>query len=110
MRTGIWSSTSDVRDRLEAEFVRILGILDARSDIDEVWRFGSMEDGEVHATSDLDVLVVQRTDLDPVERGVALRVELAARVPLDLFVVTPQELAEGGRFLDHVRSNGRRVR
>lgn len=110
MRVAIWSDPDEVRDRLEAELARILGLLADRDDIEEVWRFGSSIDGPVHATSDLDLLIVQRTGLGPVERATTLREQLGVTVPVDLFVVTPEELADGGRFLDDVRARGRRER
>ncbi len=75
-----------------------------------MWRFGSTIGGRLHATSDLDVLVVQRTDLDPVTRGLVLRDTLGSLEALDLFVVTPDEMSRGGRFVDHVRAHGRLVR
>jgi predicted nucleotidyltransferase len=107
---AIWVDRAQIRSDLDEEFERILALLAAHPDVEQVWRFGSTVDGDVHATSDLDVLVVQRTTLGPVERAVALRAELAPSTALDLFVVTPEELAEGSRFLDHVRATGRRVR
>lgn len=110
VRVAIWSDPSEVHDRLEAEFARILTLLVDRDDVEQVWRFGSSIAGTVHATSDLDLLVVQRSDLGPVERAVALREQLAVTVPVDLFVVTPEEFDAGGRFLDDVRARGRRER
>lgn len=107
---AVWSDPEELRTRLVGEFARLLGILATRCDIDEVWRFGSTVSGRLHATSDLDVLVVQRTSLDPVERAVALRRQLGPRAALDLFVVTPQEFAVASRFHEHVRATGRRER
>ena len=109
-RTAIWSDEGEIRARLEAELDRLLRVLDARTDIEQVWSHGSLVDGGLHATSDLDLLVVQDTDLGPVERAIELRIELAPTVPLDLVVVTPEELADDGRFLEHVRTHGRRLR
>jgi predicted nucleotidyltransferase len=106
----VWSDPGELRARLEAELARILDVLDARSDIEQVHSFGSLVDGDVHATSDLDLLVVQRTERDPIDRSVDLRTRLAPRVALDLFVVTPDEFAAGGRLIDHVRARGRRLR
>lgn len=110
MRTVVWPDRVAIRARLDAEFARLLVVLDAREDVEQVWRIGSSLDGYVHATSDLDVLVVQRTGLHPVDRAVALRAAIAPTVPLDLFVVTPEELEAGSRFLDHARRHGQRVR
>ncbi len=110
MPIAIWSDQGELRARLEAELDRLLRRLDARTDIEQVWSFGPLVAGGLHATSDLDLLVVQDTKLGPVERAIELRTELAPTVSLDLVVVTPEELADGGRFLDHVRAHGRRLR
>lgn len=99
-----------VRARLDTEFDRMLGLLSGLAEVEQVWRFGSTVDGRVHATSDLDLLVVQRTARGPVERAVALRSLLAPAVALDLFVLTPDEYERGGRFVDHVTLTGRRWR
>lgn len=106
----IRSDPAVVNERLDAEFARLLDLLSARTDVEGVWRFGSSVTRVTHATSDLDVLVVQQTSLGPVERSVALRLELAPTVALDLFVFTPDEFSQGGRFIDHIVTTGRRER
>ncbi len=110
MATASWSDEGEVRAGLEAELERLLRRLDARDDIEQVWCFGSLIDGGLHGTSDLDLLIVQDIVLGPVDRALELRTELAPTVPLDLVVLTPDESASGGRFLDHVHRHGRRLR
>jgi hypothetical protein len=41
VRTAIWPDPQLVRARLDAELARIVAVLDARGDIEQVWRFGS---------------------------------------------------------------------
>ena len=108
MGVAMWADEASIRARLDAELARLLAILRARSDIEQVWRFGSSLTGPVASTSDLDLLVVQRTTCDPVERALELRRALAPRVAVDLFVVTPDEVAHAGRFITEVLTHGRR--
>ncbi len=60
----------------------------------EVWLFGSLAQGEVHEGSDLDLLVVMNTALPFVERLAHLYRKLKPRVATDLFVYTPEEIAD----------------
>ena len=71
--------------------------------------FGAPQAARVQPHTDLDLLVVRDTAVPPSERGPALHRELRPRVPVDLFVYTPAELAEGGRFVRSVLSGARRV-
>lgn len=53
--------------------------------------FGSAARGELHEDSDLDILIVQDTDLAFSDRIRRLRSEIRTRIPLDIIVLTPQE-------------------
>lgn len=56
--------------------------------------FGSYANGTATPDSDLDLLVIQETDLKPVERTVSIRKHLRGfKVPMDLLVYTPTEIA-----------------
>lgn len=109
MTTVVWSDAEAIRARLEQELERLLERLRTLAGIQQVWIAGSLVDGRVHATSDLDLVVVRLTREGPVDRGLTLRRELAAKVPIDVFVYTPEEAAAGGRFIDGVRRRGRRL-
>lgn len=111
-RTTVWPDRDAISARLAAEVDRLLAVLDKRGDVDEIWLIGSTSDerAPVHSTSDIDLVVVQRTPLDSLERALALRTALAPREALDLFVYTPEEFGGGGRFVNHVRQHGRRHR
>ena len=110
--TVLWPDQDAIRSRLAAEIDRLLAVLHRRDDIEQVWLIGSLADAHapVHTTSDIDLVVVQRTGLGGVDRALALRGELASGEPLDLFVYTPGELETGGRFVTHVRRHGKRLR
>jgi predicted nucleotidyltransferase len=59
--------------------------------------FGSAARGDVHEGSDLDVLIVRRTDLPFVERPRALLAALPAGLAVDAIVSTPEEFARLSR-------------
>lgn len=109
MTSILWSRPDQARARLQAELDRIVEVLVATDGVEEVWVFGSLVEGEPSATSDLDLLVVRRTDEPVPQRGVTLARTLAPRVAVDLFVYTPEEVTAGGRFVAGVRARGRRV-
>lgn len=98
-----------VAQRLTTELERLLGVLAGDPRVEQVWVIGSTLTGRVHATSDLDLVVVLRTSASPVERRLELARSLQPQVPLDLFVFTPDEFAADGRFVRSVRRSGRRL-
>lgn len=55
--------------------------------------FGSHAAGRADAGSDVDVLVVMETALRPLQQAAAISREISHRVPVDLVVRTPEQLA-----------------
>ena len=84
---------------------RIVASLAALDEVERVSVFGSYARGRADLGTDLDVLVVMRTDRGFVERLGALYSRLAAPVDLDLLCYTPEEFAamEEGPFLRRIR-------
>ncbi len=81
---------------------------------DEVYVFGSLAKGGAYLNSDLDLLVVTRTELPPVGRGVPFLRAIGKekpRVPVDLLVFTPEEMdpAQRSRSLERLLEEGIRV-
>ncbi len=109
MAQVVWGQAAARAAAIESELGRLAGVLRDTLGVVEVWVFGSAVTGGVHAHSDLDLLVVRDTAVPPSERGPALHRELRPRVPVDLFVYTPAELAEGGRFVRSMLREARRV-
>lgn len=109
MTVVLWGGQAARREALEEELSRLHVRLREIPGVMEAWVFGSVVTGGVHATSDLDLLVIRETPADPVERGLDLVRELQPRVPIDVFVYTPSEASAGGRFVDDVRRRGRRI-
>ncbi len=86
-------------ERLLAELERLRQLLAPDPRVRGVVVFGSLATGEVHAWSDLDVVVVMDTQDRFVERISEIRRRLRPRVGMDLLVYTPEELRRLGHRL-----------
>ena len=108
-------STEDVeRQRaLEKELRRIVTHVRKAGKVERVILFGSLASGKVHETSDLDVVVIQKSRQAFWGRVLKLRRELNPRRGLDLLVYTPEEfktlLRERPFFRDEIVGKGRVV-
>ncbi len=108
-------STEDVeRQRaLEKELRRIVTHVRNAGKAECVILFGSLASGKVHETSDLDVVVIQKSRQAFWGRVLKLRRELNPRTGLDLLVYTPEEfktlLRERPFFRDEIVGKGRVV-
>jgi predicted nucleotidyltransferase len=105
----VWGRAKQRAAELAAELERITPLLRGLPGIERAYVFGSTVSGGVHASSDLDLLVVRRTAEPFVERGITLDRELGLKVSVDLFVYTPEEFQRGGRVIDHALATGRRL-
>jgi predicted nucleotidyltransferase len=83
---GVWLRE---RDRRVEQLRQAL----ARFGCERALLFGSAARGDVHEGSDLDVLVVKRTDLPFVERPRGLYALLAPGLAVDAVVYTPEEFS-----------------
>lgn len=80
----------------------------------EVYLFGSRARGTAHERSDIDLIVVAPSDRPEVDRfRDYLPAIVASRVPVEMFVYTPDEFArlkdEERPFLMHALNGARRV-
>ncbi|GAC1502225.1 MAG: hypothetical protein NVS1B2_27520 [Vulcanimicrobiaceae bacterium] len=89
------------RDRLAARrtlldrgVFRLLTICAELGDIEAVYAFGSYARGDIGIASDLDVLVVRKTNARRAERDIAIRVAFDVPIGLDCIVVTPEEFRD----------------
>lgn len=98
---------------LEKELRRIVTYVRKAGKADRIILFGSLASGKVHSTSDLDVVVVQKSRRAFWSRVLELRRELNPQTGLDLLVYTPEEfkalLRERPFFRDEVVGRGRVV-
>lgn len=78
---------------------------------EKVILFGSRASGHVHKGSDLDFLVIKRTQKNPWERAAELDQWLDHHVPIDVLIYTPAEVEQrlriGDDFLRTVMRTGR---
>jgi predicted nucleotidyltransferase len=76
---------------LEQELERFLVLLAKHPDIERVIVFGSIVTGQIHLWSDLDLVVIQQTDLPFLRRVRQMRDWLHPIVGTDILVYTPNE-------------------
>jgi uncharacterized protein len=73
--------------------------------------FGSHAYGTPSSWSDVDIVVVMNTPLEPIEQEVLIRKEIPRRFPLDLIVVKPRQFARrlklGDPLIRTVTSKGK---
>src|SRR4051812_35354545 len=78
--------------RLEQELARITEILIREYQPEKLILFGSAAQGEVHAWSDLDLVIVKDTEKSLLERIEEVYRLVHPKVGLDVLVYTPKEL------------------
>jgi uncharacterized protein len=79
---------------LERELARYLSILEQQDGIEQIILFGSMVTGQIHEWSDIDLIVIQRSELGFLKRSQALRQLFHPKVGTDLLVYTPEEFQQ----------------
>ncbi|MFH1213365.1 MAG: nucleotidyltransferase domain-containing protein [Candidatus Neomarinimicrobiota bacterium] len=62
---------------------------------EKIFLFGSYARGEMDENSDLDLLIVEETDLPAHKRATEIRKQLIhSKIPIDIIVYTPEEIEE----------------
>ena len=90
------------KERLDAELGRFSRILAGRPDIEKVIVFGSVARGKVGRQSDLDLIIVQKTEKRFLDRLDEMYRLLVPEIACDILVYTPEEfneLKETSRFV-----------
>ncbi len=80
--------------RLEQELRRIMEILIREHEPEKLILFGSAAQGEIHEWSDLDLVVIKRTDKPLLERIEEVLRLVRPKVGLDVLVYTPEEMED----------------
>jgi predicted nucleotidyltransferase len=101
--TVVWGPDDRRRAQLEAELRRIVAALPGLG-VKKAIVFGSLASGRVGATSDLDLILVADSEDRFTRRLDRFYQALSPSVALDLFVYTPEELAEMGESNPFVRA------
>jgi predicted nucleotidyltransferase len=103
-----------VQDReksLKEELSRIVAVIQSEYDPERIVLFGSLASEAVHEWSDIDLLVIKKTNKRPIERTMEVARLIQPRVGIDLFVYTPEEfnllIREGYAFLLNILKTGK---
>lgn len=97
------------KELLETELGRILDILKTL-DIEKVILFGSLVSSNVSSTSDIDLVIIQKTEKRFLERLEDIYTVIKPRVAVDILVYTPEEfekLQEESSFIRRILKEGR---
>ena len=96
----------DVLDRITQKLV-----MDYRPE--RIYLFGSYAEGIFHQDSDIDLLIIKETSKRWIDRWTTVRMilsEVQRGIPMDTFVLTPNELgrrlAMGDSFISDIVENG----
>lgn len=111
MDTSLFVPTIDVRQRIELEVIRLLvsKIVD-RFHPQKIILFGSYAYGQPHPESDIDLLIIMKTELRESKQALHIRQFLNPLFGLDIILYTPekmdQRLAWGDSFLSEIIERG----
>ncbi|MGC8605287.1 MAG: nucleotidyltransferase domain-containing protein [Desulfomonilaceae bacterium] len=98
---------------LEQELTRYLRLLTEHGNPEKVILFGALATGRINEWSDIDLVVVEQTELSFFERLRRIRKLLQPRVGIDVMVYTPEEFnqlsAERPFFRDEIVAKGKVV-
>lgn len=106
--------TIQERERsLKEELARILEIIKREYAPEKIVLFGSLAEERVHEWSDIDLLIIKRTDKRPIERTMELVGLIRPKIGIDLFIYTPEEydvlLNERYSFIVNIVKTGKTV-
>ena len=107
-------SASTARQQLmEREMARFVRILTEHGDPERVIVFGSLVSGQVHAWSDIDLVIDEKTDLPFWQRLRQTRRLLRPQLGTDILVYTPEEFEQLRRdrtfFREEILAKGKVV-
>ena len=80
--------------RLQQELDRYLAVLTRAGQTEKIILFGSLAKGQVSEWSDLDLVIIQQTDLPFLERSRQVLRLLRPQVGLDVLIYTPEEFEQ----------------
>ncbi len=79
---------------LKNELARYIQLLREHKNLERILVFGSLAAGNVHPWSDIDLVIIQETDLPFWHRLRAIRKLIQPKVGTDILVYTPEEWEE----------------
>lgn len=109
----IYLDNRERKEKLAGELARIVETLKKIDGIEKVILYGSMAGGVIGVKSDLDLIVVQKTNKKFLARSIDLVKQINPTIATDISVYTPEEFAEmqksPGRFVHNILKTGRVV-
>ena len=96
--------TSDRRQRLQENLARIVEDLRTHYQPEEIILFGSLASGHITPTSDLDLLIIKKTDKPFLQRLRDVVSLCNYDVGVDFLVYTPEEFSEESRTNQFVKN------
>jgi len=81
------------REKLEGEFKRIVPEI-IKLGVERIILFGSLSYENVHKSSDIDIIVIQKTEKKFLDRFDEYYDYLKPKIAIDIFVYTPEEFEE----------------
>jgi predicted nucleotidyltransferase len=78
------------KTKLENELKRLIPEI-VKFGVEKIILFGSLNSGDVHKSSDIDLIIIKRTEKKFFERLDELYNYLNPKVSIDIFVYTPEE-------------------
>lgn len=97
------------KKRLKQELERIMPDI-ISLDVEKIILFGSLNSGMVNASSDIDLIIVKRTEKKFIDRLDEFYAVIKPRFAIDMLVYTPEELDEmkdSNQFIKFALENGR---
>jgi predicted nucleotidyltransferase len=88
---GLQILSAERKKLLEKEITRCVNMLTEKSSSEKIILFGTLANGSVHEWSDIDLVVVERTQLPFFQRIKKIRKLLQPKVGMDIMVYTPEE-------------------
>lgn len=97
---------------LTEELQKIVSVLIENYQPEKIILFGSLASDKVKEESDIDLLLVKKSDKRPLERVIEVMALLGyPRIALDIFVYTPEEIEylrkEGSQFIEDILEHGK---
>ena len=88
------------KEDIHSEIQKFVQQLVLKFNPEKIILFGSFAYERPSKSSDVDLLVIMKTNLRPIEQEVAIRKAISRNFPLDLIVFTPSQLRERGKMGD----------
>lgn len=109
----IYLGNHERKHELTVEFKRAISTLQKNPAVEKIILFGSLANGLISMKSDLDLLIIKKTNKPFLTRAMEIMQLLNPGIAIDILVYTPEEFAEmqekPNSFIKNILENGRIV-